>query len=185
MASSKRAIIKIEKTTMMVFVLGALMLGWVTGFLIADQNRPASDDSTMSESNEEAIVHAHDTFELSASAKELPSVRLLAEEDTKSGWNLTLVTQNFKFAPIDVNDTEVSGEGHAHLWVDGVKLTRLYSNYYYLDGLSEGEHEIAVTLNTNLHKDYTVGGEVIMDEITVDVHSDMDGSSEHSHSEDQ
>lgn len=38
----------------------------------------------------------------------------------------------------------------AHLSVDGTKITRLYGNWYYLESLPAGRHEITVSLNTKI-----------------------------------
>ena len=38
----------------------------------------------------------------------------------------------------------VDGEGHTHLYIDGEKITRVYSNWYYLGKLEPGEHTIRV-----------------------------------------
>lgn len=53
------------------------------------------------------------------------------------------------------------GEGHAHLYVDGQKIARLYGKWYHIEELSPGQHEITVTLNANDHREYAVNGENI------------------------
>ena len=45
-------------------------------------------------------------------------------------------TKRFEWAPEHVNRDHVRGEGHAHLYVDGEKLTRLYGAWYYLKSLT-------------------------------------------------
>ena len=54
----------------------------------------------------------------------------------------------------------MEGEGHAHLYLDGQKIARVYGEWYHLPKL-EGDHELRVTLNTNDHQDYAVKGEVV------------------------
>ena len=85
------------------------------------------------------------------------SVALRIEPDAVDGANITVLPQGFSFAPQHVNGEHVPGEGHAHLYVDGVKLTRLYGPHYHLAGLAPGEHEIRVTLNANTHAAYAHG----------------------------
>ena len=169
-----------------VAVLLAFPAGYVLGMQLADDG--AAETDTMSsdmESTEHthtddaaAAEHAHEMYEVSDGVP-VPAVELSVEADAKSGWNVHLDLTNFVFTPESVNSDHVDGEGHAHIYVDGKKLGRLYAADYYLDGLSEGEHEIKVTLNTNDHKEYAVGGETIADMVTiVDMHHAADG---HSH----
>lgn len=91
----------------------------------------------------------------------VPAVKLIVHPDTMKGWNLEIQTTNFVFAPERVNTKGLISEGHAHLYVDGKKITRLYGNWYYLDRLSPGEHTLRVTLNTNAHQDLMYDGKPI------------------------
>ena len=60
----------------------------------------------------------------------VPSVKLVAHPDAMRGWNLEVRVSNFVFAPERVNTKGITSEGHAHLYLDGKKLTRLYSSWY-------------------------------------------------------
>ncbi|MRX27987.1 hypothetical protein [Kangiella sp. HZ709] len=88
-------------------------------------------------------------------------------KDEKSGWNLELITENFAFAPEQVNQAHRVGHGHAHLYINGKKITRLYSHWYHLEELPEGKHLIKVNLNTNDHQDYALNGKVIGAEVEI------------------
>jgi len=92
----------------------------------------------------------------------IPTVKLMAHEDPMSGWNLEIITTNFEFAPQGASKDHVSGQGHAHLYLDGHKITRLYSNWFHIPELDPGEHTLMVTLNSNNHRDYTVNEEKVM-----------------------
>lgn len=81
----------------------------------------------------------------------IPEVDLVIHKDPKSGWNLQVLTNNFQFAPWNASLENYDGEGHAHLYINGEKITRIYSEWYYLDELPSGNHEIKVNLNTNDH----------------------------------
>lgn len=152
-----------------------LIAGWLLGNIYAtsfsgntQEVEPMEMTSMDDHAHDEMMVHSHgEGFALDPSVDAIPEVTLLADRDAKGGWNLTLVTSNFEFTPERISEADVAGQGHAHLWVDGEKITRLYGNYYYLDSLGEGDHEIAVTLNANSHKDFVVNGEVIGDSVTV------------------
>jgi hypothetical protein len=87
-------------------------------------------------------------------------------------FNLHIKTENFEFAPRNASSEFVLGQGHAHVFVDDVKISRSYAPWYHLPRLDPGQHRINVTLNTNDHKEYAVNGEKIMDSVTVSVAED-------------
>jgi len=95
-----------------------------------------------------------------------PGVDIEVTEDPKSGWNMRVHTTNFEFAPERASTDNVWGEGHAHLYVDGVKIGRLYTEWYHIGGLDKGEHTLRVTLNTNDHMDMSVDGVMVEDTAT-------------------
>lgn len=96
-----------------------------------------------------------------------PEVQLHGMKDPNGGWNLHLMTKNFVFAPEKAGQEEVMGEGHAHLYVNGKKVARVYGNWFHLN-LDQGVNKVKVSLNTNLHKDYAVNGKIIENEIELD-----------------
>ena len=101
--------------------------------------------------------HKHGQVEVS-SLPEKPDVLLDVTRDSVGGWNIYLKTKNFRFAPEDVNGEPVDGEGHAHLYVDGKKIARLYGPWFHLGNLSSGRHTIHVTLNANNHASFVLHG---------------------------
>ena len=98
-----------------------------------------------------------------------PDIALNVEPDAMRGWNVNAAVSNFAFAPERVNQTSNIAEGHAHLYINGEKITRLYSPWYYIPDLPAGEHEIRVELNANGHETLMSGGEAIADTVTVTV----------------
>lgn len=110
--------------------------------------------------------HQHDNLDVSKE-EAIPAIKLVAHKDAASGWNLEIITENFKFAPQSVNQEHVLGQGHAHLYIDGVKIGRLYGNWYHLNKLGEGKYEVKVSLNTNNHKAYSLGEQAIAATIMV------------------
>ncbi|MBC8047959.1 MAG: hypothetical protein H7Y00_14270 [Fimbriimonadaceae bacterium] len=108
--------------------------------------------------------HHNSQIELAGIPKdEIPSVSIEVKEDPMGGYNIEIRTNNFTFTPEDANKIDVMGHGHAHLHVDGQKHARIYSNWYYLDDLPPGTHEISVTLNSNNHEEYQYRGAPIED----------------------
>ena len=96
-----------------------------------------------------------------------PEVRLQVFQDAAKGWNLNLMTSNFNFAPERVSTAHIFNEGHAHVYVDGVKLNRIYSNWFNIGNLEPGGHTIEVRLSTNDHREYTRNGTLIASSVSV------------------
>jgi putative intracellular protease/amidase len=108
-------------------------------------------------------MHAHMATNVSAWPA-IPTITAKAHPDTMGGWNLELVTTNFRFAPEHVGNAVLPSEGHAHLYIDGVKIGRIYGTWYNLPPTlfkSAGDHEIRVTLNANDHSDLESNGATI------------------------
>ena len=161
-----------------VMALVALLVGWALGYVIG--NGVSDDDMTEADVAKSHSTHAHDLYEVPEAGA--PSVEIVADADAKGGWNVTIVTQNFEFTPQNVNGEHVDGQGHAHIYVDGEKIARVYGNNYHLPELGEGDHELMVTLNTNMHDDYAVNGERIM--ATLSVTEEASDGEKHSHDDD-
>lgn len=71
-----------------------------------------------------------------------------------------LTTTNFTFAPQHANGANTPGEGHAHIYADGVKLGRIYGPWTHWS-LPEGAREITLALYSNDHRPLTVAGQPI------------------------
>ena len=87
-----------------------------------------------------------------------PKVKINLEEDKKSGVNIKVDFENFTLTPEHVNTDDWSNEGHMHLYVNGYKIARVYSNWFHIDDsyLNTGDNDITVTLNTNMHNVWTL-----------------------------
>lgn len=167
--------VTISQASILALVLAIIF--YSAGFVVADKRSSGEHehiDSTATASTQ------HQSLNVSGS--NTPTIsNLKVIEDSKSGWNISFDTNNFTFTPQNAGNNHIDNQGHAHLYIDGKKLTRLYSNNYYLSDLTEGEHTIRVTLNTNDHRDYSVNGTVISSEVKINDHhheSEVDG---HSH----
>lgn len=98
-------------------------------------------------------IGAHKQYRL-ADGVTVPEVSLQVLQDPKSGFNIHIQTKHFRFAPEHASQRHVDGEGHAHLYINGKKVARVYGEWFHVDSISSGHHEILVTLNTNDHRDY-------------------------------
>lgn len=99
-----------------------------------------------------------------------PTLTLTAHKDPMSGWNLHIEPTNFSFSPEHVNTANKIGEGHAHLFIDGNKITRLYAGWYYLNNLTPGIHTVTVTLNANDHGELELKGQAVTASIEIVQH---------------
>ena len=101
----------------------------------------------------------HSSIEVSSDTP-TPSIQMELKKDSKAGYNLSIKTENYTFTPEKVNAAPVQGEGHAHIYIDGVKIARLYGTEFHIptDTLSKGVHEVQVTLNANDHSDWVKNG---------------------------
>ncbi len=112
-------------------------------------------------------AHAHTSLDVSGWSA-TPSVTATLHTDAMGGFNLEVTPKNFTFAPQHVNGAVVAGEGHAHVYINGVKYTRLYGPWIYLPAAAfkSGENAVRVTLNANDHSDLSVGATVIETVVT-------------------
>ena len=129
--------------------------------------------SFLSFKNKDKQTNAHDAMkhEMIQVDKNIPEPTISVEaiKDAKDGYNLHIVTTNYKWTPEKVNTSPIQGEGHAHIYVNGVKLARLYGEWFNISAseLKEGANEITVTLNANDHSEWTLGEEHLSDTVIV------------------
>ena len=109
---------------------------------------------------------AHDERYEVPAGEQAPSVRIAAEAEGE-GWRVTLEVRDFAFSRDGVDGPHRPGAGHAHLYLDGLKLGRVYDTETIVGALPEGEHELRVELNTNDHRVYSVDGLAVSDAVRV------------------
>ncbi len=113
-------------------------------------------------------AHDHEKIEI-RDGQPVPQVELITYQDAVKGWNLELKLVNFVLTPENVNQTNKLNEGHAHLFINGQKITRLYSNWYYLQSLPKGKNSIKIVLNANNHGELSYQGKTIADTKIIEV----------------
>ena len=101
--------------------------------------------------------------------KPYPSVNLEIYEDNMDGYNLFIKLENFILTPMDVGKKNKSNSGHMHLYVNDIKIGRVYSNWFHIPGryFNLKENIIRITLNSNLHDSFAINGNPIESEIKV------------------
>lgn len=85
-----------------------------------------------------------------------PEIALSATPDG-DGWRIDVTARDFSFEKDMADGPHVPGTGHGHLYLNGLKLQRLYSASARIGALPPGQHIVTVTLNTNDHRAYVVG----------------------------
>ncbi|WP_163847178.1 hypothetical protein [Pseudooceanicola aestuarii] len=106
-----------------------------------------------------AMTHQHPPREVSPDLP-VPGVTHLMFPDIMGGYNVQILVRDFRFTPANINRDPQDNEGHAHIYVNGVKVARVYSDWYHLPAefVQPGENEVKVTLNANDHGEWAVDG---------------------------
>ena len=98
-----------------------------------------------------------------------PTISLEVLEDSMDGYNLFIKLENYLLSPEDVGKKNEPNSGHMHLYVNDIKISRVYSNWFHIPGryFNLDENIIKVTLNSNLHDSFSINGNPILSEIKV------------------
>lgn len=111
----------------------------------------------------------HDPDQLiNLDAEGAPTVELDVFPLPDGGFNLHARTSNFTFTPQNIDRAPVLGEGHAHLYVDGVKIARLYSDWHHLPTLPPDAQVLTVSLYANNHQGFALDGEKIASSVALE-----------------
>ena len=129
-----------------------------TGAEISGHDHGAGDPAAHDHASHDGAAHDHGELYESPEGAPTPTVNATLEPDPVSGWNLHLMTTNFAYAPQAAGADAVPGEGHAHIYSAGIKLARVYGNWFHIDRLPDGADSVTDTLNANDHRQYAVEG---------------------------
>ncbi|MEL6437272.1 MAG: hypothetical protein AAFP99_10825 [Pseudomonadota bacterium] len=144
--------------------IGALLVGVLVAPAFRDMPEPEQRPmSMMPMEMEEGMTHP--MREVVSDTP--PSLTMAVEKDSMDGWNITLAPENFEFTPERAGADGAPNTGHAHLYIDGAKVARLYGVHYHVPDLPPGQYEFVVTLSSNDHAYYTLDGERIEARATI------------------
>ena len=105
-----------------------------------------------------------------------PQATLNIQKDPTGGFNVQVVTTNFAWRPEMASMQHVTGEGHAHVYLDGRKIMRIYNEWFHLNtyqfSTKPGEQLLSIQFVGNDHAPYTIQGLPVGSEQIVDVLSD-------------
>ncbi len=123
----------------------------------ATNGKPAASND--SHSHDHSSGHAAKPESIDAGAP--IAVAIAAQVESKGTVDVAIDTEAWQWAPDQVDAPHVPGTGHAHIYVDGVKISRVFAPSYRLTGLTPGAHEIRVTLNSNNHHELLRDGLIV------------------------
>ena len=140
-------------------LVGAILFA-VSGAMAEHEHGDQKVDSTADV--EQAHNHgthrdSHDRVTVLEEGDKSPTLDFFISRDSADGWNIQLLTTNFRFAPENVGGPFVPGEGHAHLYVAGEQIARIYGAWFHVGKLPHGLVDVTVTLNANDHSQLAVG----------------------------
>jgi hypothetical protein len=105
-----------------------------------------------------------------------PKATLDIQKDPTGGFNVQVITSNFVWRPEMASMQHVPGEGHAHVYLDGRKIMRIYNEWFHLNtyqfSTRAGEQLLSIEFVGNDHAPYTIQGLPVGAEQVVDVPSD-------------
>jgi hypothetical protein len=122
-------------------------------------------------------AHSEGAISIHEVVKEFaPNANLDVEKDPTGGFNVHVVTSNFRWRPEMASKQHVMGEGHAHVYLDGQKIMRIYNEWFHLNtyqfATRAGEQILSIEFVGNDHAPYTIQGTPIGVEEIVNVPKD-------------
>ena len=150
----------------LVFLIIGLFFGTGLGFLFAATGSDPMSDHAMGSTDSAVHDHSahdhaamdHDHSRLRDVTGPAPSISLVFHPDGRQSRNLEMQVENFAFDPLAVNGAHIEGHGHAHVYINNIKIGRAYGPWMHLEALPGGTHEVRVTLNSNDHSQLAVDG---------------------------
>jgi|APGre2960657505_1045072.scaffolds.fasta_scaffold15047_3 hypothetical protein len=124
-----------------------------------------------SHSHSDGVFTIHEVSERVA-----PKAILELQKDPTGGFNVHVVTSNFVWRPEQASKKHVVGEGHAHVYLDGRKIMRIYNEWFHLNTFQfstrAGEQLLSIEFVGNDHAPYTLQGNPIGSEQIINVPRD-------------
>jgi hypothetical protein len=141
-----------KNTLIFVVMVVSIVVGYFVGVNSTKTNK--SSMHSMHDMDQSKTMHNHAMLDINNWAQ-IPELKIDAIKDAKDGYNIHIQTKNFTFTPENVNTKNIDNQGHAHIFINGIKISRVYGSWYYVssDKLQSGMNTIEVTLNANDHSE--------------------------------
>lgn len=122
-----------------------------------------------------AMDHSHTPIEVPDDVA-APAMALSVSVDAVSGFNLAVQLDNYLLSPppdlatmaelmgVEIDSASGMLTGHAHLYVNGKKIQRVYGKYVHLPAtlFNDGVNQVSVTINNHGHMYWTVAGKKVI-----------------------
>ena len=138
---------------------------------------PATEKTHDTHPENQEHAKAHDVRNVPP--ENAPTISMTISEDAEAGYNLEFNASKIRFVPQTPDIKHVEGEGHAHVYINGVKIGRFYEKNAYLGKLSPGTHEVRATLSDNVHREYASNDNVISHTLILNVTEQENSTSDH------
>lgn len=138
-----------------VFISFALLSGIAIGLFLPTALSPQSAATV-----HDHKAHNHGDPVSVAASDTAPTLDFALTKDASAGWNVNIMTTNFRFAPAHASGQNVAGEGHVHLYVNGEKHARVYGPWFHLADLPAGA-TLTLRLYSNDHSPLAVDGALL------------------------
>lgn len=152
------------KANLFLLVIG-IFFGTGAGFLLGQQVEApeghSHDHGAHGEPHDDAGPMTQDHDHDALLEAPMATVSVTTQPDGPGALNLRIVPSGMTFAPASVNQPHVDGEGHAHIYVNGVKEARVYGEWIHLTNLPSGPATLRVTLNANSHEQLAHQGQPV------------------------
>jgi len=106
-----------------------------------------------------------------------PKLTISLSPDSMSGYNLHLEIAQFQLeSPLNMgNAPKNTVEGHAHLYINGEKIQRVYGSDVHIPSkhFKEGMNQINVTLNNHDHKAWQKDGKEIISSVFINTQKEI------------
>ncbi len=91
-----------------------------------------------------------------------PAIRIdMPNGADASGFPVQLTIDNLALVAVPDGTAHVAGEGHAHIYLKGLKLGRLYTDALTLGALPPGGYTLRIALNSHDHRPYLKNGAAV------------------------
>ena len=92
--------------------------------------------------------------------KPYPLINLEIVKDKVDGYNLYIDLENFTLNPSQIGSENQSNMGYLQLFVNDIKITRVYSNWVHVPQrfFNLKDNFIKITFNSNLYDEFTIEG---------------------------
>ena len=122
-----------QRASLFVAFIGGALIGAAFLWTVFElELLPGQDDMAMPGMASGGVSHSMQAETLIATDDwpSPPTLDIAIQPDPVGGWNLNLKTTNFTFDAAAAGRDNAEGYGHAHVYVNGMKLGRVYGDWY-------------------------------------------------------